>query len=84
MHLLRATPRLIRQLSTPGVGFGWRPHFLLRRESGRSHNPVAEPNDFDARENDHDASIAKVLTIDEAKRMASNFAKLPTLLARSD
>jgi hypothetical protein len=25
----------------------------------------------------HDASIAKVLTMDEAKMMASNFAKLP-------
>ena len=35
---------------------------------------------FYARENDHDASIANVLTMDEARRMASNFAKLPDLL----
>ena len=35
---------------------------------------------FYARENDHDAGIAGVLTLDEARRMASNFAKLPELL----
>jgi hypothetical protein len=37
---------------------------------------------FYARENDHDAHIANVLTMDEARRMASNFAKLPELLTR--
>jgi len=37
---------------------------------------------FFARDNDHDAHIAKVLTMDEALRMASNFAKLPELLTR--
>ena len=37
---------------------------------------------FYARDNDHDASTAKVLTLDEARRTASNFAKLPDLLAR--
>ena len=37
---------------------------------------------FYARENDHDANIANVLTMDEARRMASNFAKLPELLGR--
>jgi hypothetical protein len=37
---------------------------------------------FYARDNDHDASIAKVLTMDEARRMASNFAKLPELLGK--
>lgn len=35
---------------------------------------------FYARDNDNDASIAKVLTIDETRRMASNFAKLPERL----
>jgi hypothetical protein len=38
---------------------------------------------FYARDNDHDASIAKVLTMDEARRMASNFAKLPELPGKS-
>ena len=38
---------------------------------------------FYARDNDHDASIAKVLTMDAARRMASNFAKLPDLLSKS-
>ena len=32
---------------------------------------------FYARENDHDANTAGVLTMDEARRLASNFAKLP-------
>ncbi|HSI21124.1 MAG TPA: hypothetical protein VLA04_05510 [Verrucomicrobiae bacterium] len=35
---------------------------------------------FYARENDNDAGTAGVLTMDEARRLASNFAKLPTLL----
>jgi hypothetical protein len=37
---------------------------------------------FYARENDHDANTAGVLTMDEARRMASNFAKLPDLLGK--
>jgi hypothetical protein len=39
---------------------------------------------FYARENDHDANTAGVLTMDEARRMASNFAKLPTRLGKGD
>jgi hypothetical protein len=38
---------------------------------------------FYARENDNDAGTAGVLTMDEARRMASNFAKLPELLGKS-
>ena len=35
---------------------------------------------FYARENDHDAGTAGVLTMDEARRLASNFAKLLSAL----
>ena len=35
---------------------------------------------FYARENDDEARIANVLTMDEARKMAANFAKLPVLL----
>ena len=38
---------------------------------------------FYAREDDHDANTAGVLTVDEARRLASNFAKLRELLGRS-
>jgi hypothetical protein len=33
-------------------------------------------------DNPNDAHLAKVLTEDEARRIASNIAKLPTLLSR--
>ena len=37
---------------------------------------------FYARENDNDAGTAGVLTMDQARRLASNFAKFPELLTR--
>ncbi len=38
---------------------------------------------FYARDNDSDAGTAGVLTMDEARRLASNFAHLPELLGKS-
>jgi hypothetical protein len=38
---------------------------------------------FYARDNDNDAGTAGVLIMDEARRFARNFAKLPELLGRS-
>jgi hypothetical protein len=41
---------------------------------------TAEQKKSCLRESDPDADIAKVLTMDEARRIASNIAKLPTVL----
>ena len=66
-----------------GKGSGTDHHYFFALKARRWIIPEISLAYFQARENDNDANTAGMLTMDEARLLASNFARLPKLLGRS-